>query len=94
MKKSTIVAGIDVSKLKLDVSTLINLSEKKPQHFVVGNSREGILRMFKELGKKALSLKDILFCFEHTGVYTYHLCSVLQECQYSCSLVPAIVIKR
>lgn len=94
MKKFTIIAGIDVSKLKLDVSIVADLSEKKPHHFVVENNREGILKMFKDLENKDLTLKDTLFCFEHTGIYTHHLCTILHEYQYNYSMIPAIEIKR
>lgn len=94
MRKFTIVAGIDVSKSKLDVSIVADLSEKKPHHFVVENNRKGILQMSDVLEKMSSTPKDILFCFEHTGVYAHHLCTVLQEYEYGYSLAPAIEIKR
>lgn len=94
MKKFTIVAGIDVSKLKLDVSILSEAGQKKPHYFLIENNRVGILRLFKAIEKLGLSLKEVLFCFEHTGIYTMHLCGTLQEFDYAYSMVPAIEIKR
>ena len=49
MKKFTIVAGIDVSKLKLDVSILSEAGQKKPHYFLIENNRVGILRLFKAI---------------------------------------------
>lgn len=94
MKKFTVVAGIDVSKLKLDVSILLEAGQKKPHYFLIENDRAGILKLFRSMEKLNLSLGDVLFCFEHTGIYTMHLCSTLQEFGYSYSMVPAIEIKR
>lgn len=94
MKKFTIVAGIDVSKLKLDVSVLISADQKQPHYFQTENNRAGILKLFKAIEKLGLSLQEVLFCFEHTGIYTMHLCSTLQEFDYEYSMVPAIEIKR
>ena len=94
MKKFTIVAGIDVSKLKLDVSIVTDPSSKKFNHFIVDNNKKGISEIFKVIEKMGLETGEVLFCFEHTGVYAMHLCYELQEHQYSYSMVPAIEIKR
>lgn len=94
MKKFTIVAGIDVSKLKLDVSILVEAGQKHPHYFLIENDRKGILKLFGAMEKLGISLKEVLFCFEHTGIYTMHLCSTLQEFDFAYSMVPAIEIKR
>jgi transposase len=94
MKKFTVIAGIDVSKLKLDVSIVTDLSEKKPHHFVIENNREGILKMFRGLEDRHWKLRDVLFCFEHTGIYTHHLCTVLKEYECGYCMIPAIEINR
>lgn len=94
MKKFTIVAGIDVSKLKLDVSIVTDPSSKKFNHFIVDNNRKGISEIFKVIEKMGLKMEEVLFCFEHTGVYAMHLCYELQKRQYAYSMIPAIEIKR
>lgn len=94
MKKFSFIVGIDVSKLKLDVTFLEEPLEKKPFHFVVENNQKGIAQVIKALKKKSLDLNQILFCFEDTGVYSMPLSCYLSENNLNYWMIPAIEIKR
>jgi transposase len=94
MKKYECFAGIDVSKLKLDVTFLTDLSEAKPQHFVVSNNSKGIHQVLSLLKKRNIDIKNTLFSFEDTGVYSLPLCFLLSEKQLDYWMIPAIEIKR
>ncbi|HEX9651241.1 MAG TPA: IS110 family transposase [Cyclobacteriaceae bacterium] len=65
--------GIDVSKNTLDISLLVSeLGSAK--HLQVSNSDNGILTMLKWLQElENYSVKESLFCLEHTGMYNYPL---------------------
>jgi transposase len=56
MKKFTIVAGIDVTKLKLDVSIMSEAGQKQPHYLIIDNSRKGILKLFKSMEKLGLQI--------------------------------------
>lgn len=86
--------GIDISKLKLDVYLLEDISTNKSEHFIVMNNEEGIKSMIKKLKSKKIDLTKVLFCFEHTGVYTCPLAIYLAKYGLNFWLVPAIEIKR
>lgn len=86
--------GIDVSKSKLDVSFLNQPLEKHPKHFVVSNNQKGISLILYELQKLALSIEDVLFCFEDTGVYSLSLSYFFSENNLDYWMIPAIEIKR
>lgn len=88
------MVGIDVSKLKLDVTFLNEPLEKKPFHFVVENNQKGIAKMIKALKNKDLDLNKFLFCFEDTGVYSMPLSCYLSENNLNYWMIPAIEIKR
>ena len=94
MKKYLCFAGIDVSKLKLDVTFLTEPLEKKQQHFVVSNDRKGIQQILSLLKKGKIDLKSTLFSFEDTGVYSLPLCFFLSKVQLNYWMIPAIEIKR
>lgn len=94
MKKYVCFAGIDVSKSKLDVTFLMESLEKKPQHFVVSNGSKGVLQILSLLKKSNIDLKNTLFSFEDTGVYSLPLCFLLSEKQLDYWMIPAIEIKR
>ena len=70
MKKFDYYIGIDVSKLTLDVTVLYeeeNITEIA--YYKIENKEKSITQFVKKtLGK--YDLKQILFCFENTGVYS------------------------
>lgn len=94
MKKYVCFAGVDVSKLKLDVTFLTEPREKKSPHFVVSNDNKGIQQILLLLKKSNIDLKNTLFSFEDTGVYSLPLCFFLSQKQLDYWMIPAIEIKR
>jgi transposase len=82
--------GIDVSKLTLDAcihgqQTLIQ----------VPNTKHGHLKLLSWAKKCAdCSIENILFCFEHTGIYSFTLAEFMTEMKLNYILVPGLEIKR
>jgi len=92
MKNYLFYVGIDISKLKLDI-TILDASSLKSEHFVVENNIKSISLFVKNLNKK-IDIHQTLFCCENTGVYTNHLSSVSVDLKLDLWIVPAIEIKR
>lgn len=82
--------GIDVSKSTLDVC-LHSL-----QVFTrVSNTKKGYKTMLVWLKKSSgFSEDQVLFCFEHTGIYSFPLSCFLSEMQLNYTIVPGLEIKR
>lgn len=93
MKNYLFHAGIDVSKLKLDVN-LLNSQTLHSEHFVIENNPKSIKDFVKLLTKRKIDLSQVLFCCENTGVYTNHLSYTLLGLELDLWIVPAIEIKR
>jgi transposase len=94
MKNYECHVGIDVSKLKLDVSLLISASSNRVEHFIVPNSKIGIQQMLKRIEKLKISTSELLVSFEDTGVYSLPLACFLSEAGLDYWMIPAIEIKR
>lgn len=94
MKNYLFHVGIDISKLKLDVVLVDRSDTNLKKHFVVTNNTKGLQRMVSLLKKQGIDLKQILFCFENTGVYTFPLSCFCYENNYDYWIVPALEIKR
>ena len=94
MKKFDYYVGIDVPKKTLDVTLLYECGNTtKTEYYKIENNEKNIVRLVKErLGK--YDLKQILFCFEHTGIYSLPLASYFSNNELSYWQVPAIEIKR
>ena len=94
MKKFDYYVGIDVSKKTLDVTILYECeSSTKTEYYKIENHKKSIDSFVKKtLGR--YDLKQILFCFETTGVYSLPLSYYLNENKLSYWQVPAIEIKR
>ena len=90
MKKYTLVVGIDVSKSVLDLS---NYGAGKSSHIKVKNDSSGFIQLTDWLEKIADS-KKVLFCMEHTGIYTFPLCCFLAKHGLNYTLIPASQIKK
>lgn len=76
--------GIDVSKLTLDL-TLLSSSEFSFRYYLkTFNSHEGWDEVLSWLEGKGVSLEQILFCMESTGVYCHTILACLSA--YSCSV--------
>lgn len=82
--------GIDVSKNTLDVSIHGHQETK-----VFANSKKGFKEMINWVKKQKEEPADpLLFCFEHTGLYSVALSVYLSDCGLSFAQVPALEIKR
>jgi transposase len=94
MKKFDYYIGIDVSKLTLDVTVLYECENTtKTDYYKIENKEKSIVQFVK---KKLDNLdpKQILFCFEDTGIYSLPLAYYLSENKFSYWQVPSIEIKR
>ena len=94
MKNYECHVGIDVSKLKLDVSLLITASSNRIEHFIVPNNKIGIQQMLKRIEKFKISTNELLVSFEDTGVYSLPLACFFSEAGLDYWMIPAIEIKR
>ena len=66
--------GIDVSKSTLDVAVLNAGSPDSIDHCQVANNDTGITSMLEWLQEhEDFTIKNSLFCLEHTGMYNYPL---------------------
>jgi transposase len=84
------VIGIDVSKFTLDAC--IHCSQIFIQ---VPNTKQGYRKLLSQVVKSTgCPIEQVLFCFEHTGMYSFVLASFLSEKQISYILIPGLEIKR
>ncbi len=84
------VIGIDVSKLTLDCYAHQNGVQKKFK-----NDPKGIQRMMDWSFKKGISDKEqLLFVFEHTGLYSEQLLKQLDKADCHIHVVPGLEVKR
>ena len=82
--------GIDVSKLVIDV--IIHNTQAYAQF---ENSKSGIDKMCEWSYKNTnFSKEEILFVFEHTGLYSYNLAKQLTDKKIPFAMVPGLEIKR
>ena len=95
MKKFETYIGIDVSKNTLDV-TVINEEEPNKTHYERFSNNQAELNQLICFVKQHTKSKSNrwLFCMEHTGIYTMHLCVYFSLHKFSYALVPAIDIQR
>jgi transposase len=94
MKKFDYYIGIDVSKLTLDVTILYEYGNAtKTNYYKIENSKKGIAQFVNKTLNKYAS-KQILFCFETTGIYSLPLAYYLSDNKLSYWQVPALEIKR
>lgn len=82
--------GLDMSKLTMDVTIHSTKAYSK-----FDNSKKGFKKMTQWAYKISDFPKDeILFIFEHTGLYSYQLSVYLSDQQIQFVLVPGLAIKR
>src|SRR5688572_8187056 len=93
MKKYDVYAGIDVSKLKIDVCLIRDVTEKKHLHLVYENNKKGIFSLLHFIKKEGLG-ESVLFAFENTGVYSMPLCYWLQSVAADYCVISSLEIKR
>lgn len=84
------VIGIDASKLTLDCSIYT-----KGVQEAFENDPQGIAQMIDwTMDNTTVPREKILFVFEHTGLYTYHLIKCLGQEDCLLRVVPGLEIKR
>ena len=84
------VVGIDVSKLKNDA---ILYSSKDSFRFE--NNRKGFNQLLKWVDVNIqIPIDDVIFAFEHTGIYSFPLSAFLTEKKISYVIIPGLEIKR
>jgi transposase len=72
----SLYVGVDVSKNTLDVSCLSQGGAHDYQQFE--NTKAGLQKLNRWLWKqKGFAYNDVLFCMEHTGIYTRRLVEFL-----------------
>lgn len=82
--------GIDVSKLTLDV-----FIHEKQAHRKFKNDRNGFEMLMSWVEKHTGRAREsVLFCFEHTGLYSLPLAMFLEENSRTFSMISALEIKR
>jgi transposase len=94
MKKYTIFVGIDVSKSKLDIRIIADISATSHPHFVVANSEKGIKELIRLLKREKIEMSNVLFCFENTGIYSMPLAIYFSSEKLDYWEIPAIEIKK
>jgi len=94
MKKKLFI-GIDVSKSWIDVTMFHESEVNKTVYQQFDNSIEGFKTMIKWI-KESFKIKkeELLFCFEHTGLYSYSLCEYLTQNMYFTWVENPLQIKR
>lgn len=85
--------GIDVSKDTLDYQ-VIDSTAKLLDQGKVTNDKKGINMLLKELKRVHISLQDLLFCFENTGIYSMSLGLALSELLVDFTECSALEIKK
>ena len=94
MKNYALTIGVDVSKAKLDAVITSDAASKKMIHLVVPNTPKGMSSILARIAELGISKEQVLFCFEHTGVYSIPLSVFLQQQRVDYWMVPAIEIKK
>jgi len=87
--------GIDVSKQTLDAVFIFNNELNNPIHQQFSNDESGIRKMLEVIKKhKEVSTENILFCYEHTGIYGKKLSYTLVEKRYCVWIEMPLAILR
>ena len=85
--------GIDVSKKTLDLVLYCKDLKRKSPHCQISNNSKGFKAIPKWLKEQNVTLKQTLFCMEHTGVYCVQIANYLNGKASYCIESP-IHIKR
>lgn len=88
-------AGIDVSKLKIDVVFFLAENPDKQFHKCFENSDEGCSKMVYWINQiSGLLISDMFFCAEDTGLYTLPVCTFFDEQGGNLWIENALRLKR
>lgn len=84
------IVGIDISKLTFDVRIHSN-----QEYRAFENSNKGFKELIKWVNRNnPFEVKQTLYIFEHTGLYSYNLSVFLTDNNLPFSIVPGLAIKR
>lgn len=84
------IVGIDVSKKTLDAHLY-----KQNQHKQFGNTSEAIHKLIQWASKHSEVPKEqMLFVFEHTGLYSYQLSLSLSDEDYNYAVISGLEIRK
>lgn len=84
------IVGIDVSKKTLDTHLY-----KQNQHKQFGNTSEAIRKLIQWASKHSeVSKEQMLFVFEHTGLYSYQLSLSLSDEDYNYAVISGLEIGK
>lgn len=87
--------GIDQSKLTIDVAVLGGTVNNCSEHKQFENNKKGFVSMLKWIKSfENCSDQEILFCSEHTGLYSMRLAAFMNEKQMHLWLENPLQIKR
>ncbi|MBU4537517.1 MAG: transposase [Weeksellaceae bacterium] len=92
MKNYDLFIGIDVSKLKLDITGIDQDNAIRLKHCVIRNEAKEIKKHFRKLFKN--QSKPMIVGFENTGVYSALIAFVLQELGIDYCQLPSLEISR
>lgn len=94
MKNYKMIVGIDVSKLTLDAWLMFDPKDDRKTHLKVNNNEKGIKEIIKLIKSQKVEIKDCLFCFENTGIYSMPLSYNLSKNNADYWVVNALEINR
>jgi transposase len=84
------IIGIDVSKNTLDA-----ICHHTQSHEQFTNTKKGYSQLLKWVKQQTKELpNEVLFCFEHTGLYSLVLAMFLEKRSITYAMVPGLAIKR
>lgn len=89
MERFVNVIGIDVSKSTLDLH-----DHASQVRLRVENTSAGFSKALHWTLKNNKNISEVLFCFEHTGLYSLPLAIYLKDKEMSYAVIPGIEIKR
>jgi len=88
--KITETVGIDVGKMKNEVRIHTNQKNKS-----FDNTKKGITSMVKwAMSSSKCTKEEMLFAFEHTGIYSQQLAVYLSENSFNYVMLPGLEIRR
>jgi transposase len=88
------IVGIDISKMSIDVA-IIETESSKMNTALFSNDAEGFQKMKKWLKQQGSDCgENILFCMEHTGIYTRNIVKYLLKRGCKVWLESSLHIKR
>lgn len=94
MKTFNTFAGVDISKLNIDVSIIHLADPNKTLHLKAPNTSTGFTQLICLLQQKGIRIKSTLFICENTGIYTTPFITAMTRKVLHYWVVPAIEIKR